>query len=647
MGMENIEHIVYLMLENRSFDNVLGWLYENESPNHFIPSLPKSIPQIEYDGLQNGNYYNENDNKVVHVSKIAPTDGQQIPSVDPHEEHEHVEIQIASNNGVPMGGFLKDFSSAGSADPNEIMKTYTPESLPVINGLAKNFAVSDAYFSSIPTQTNCNRAFAATGNSLGYHSGMFKHLKAWVNNSFGKVEEWALDVTFNQKTIWGHLSDNGFGSPDDWVIYYSNLWPTNKLNNYCFTEDLFWPTMSKKGWTKRHAKYPKNFADLEKFMSQARAGTLPRFSFLEPAWYLKDKGYGWNGNDYHPPGNVGCGEQLLYEIYTALQSNSEAWPKTLFIINFDEHGGTYDHVTPPSGVKAPWEDYQDGTPPPHSCEDHFDFKSLGVRVPLILVSPLIKEKTVFRSETGVPYDHTSIIATVLNFFGLTDRSKWGLGSRTANAPTFENVITLPLDKARKHVSIPTPLSDSCQVDEDAEPNDLQMMILHRCFARTIDQNNFSKKRFQELYEDHFKDVKTMTQVNEATKKIFNAMSLEIGEKAFSELSPSEKVSATFKKELDEMGISYHEKLYDAILTYLGPSIHDKDASLVACSDPEELQLIKTNFLMGKLGLENSPRLDEAIHEICEGLGQSNRQKHRVTFYYLLVAILKKESVFIN
>lgn len=103
----------------------------------------------------------------------------------------------------------------------------------------------------------------------------------------------------------------------------------------------------------------------------------------------------------------------------------------------------------------------------------------------------------------------------------------------------------------------------------------------------------------------------------------------------------------FKAEIDKLGIAVHDDLFNAIIDHLGPSVHDKDASLVACSDPEERKTIKENFLIGKLGLEDSPRLDEAIEEICRALGESNKNKHRPTFYYLLVAILKKEDAFIE
>ncbi len=111
------------------------------------------------------------------------------------------------------------------------------------------------------------------------------------------------------------------------------------------------------------------------------------------------------------------------------------------------------------------------------------------------------------------------------------------------------------------------------------------------------------------------------------------------------MSKKQEFSTVFKEEMNNMGLHFHEEIYDGIVDYLGPSIYDADASLVACSDPKELETIKTSFLIGKLGLEDSPRLDEAIKEICHALGESNNKKHRTTFYYLLTAIFNKEAVF--
>jgi hypothetical protein len=114
------------------------------------------------------------------------------------------------------------------------------------------------------------------------------------------------------------------------------------------------------------------------------------------------------------------------------------------------------------------------------------------------------------------------------------------------------------------------------------------------------------------------------------------------------MSKSEALSAAFKAEMNKLHLHFHEELYDAIVKHLGASIHDEDAHLVACSDPQELETIKKNFLVGKLGMNaDDPRLDEAIQEVCHGLGKSNNKKHRTTFYYLLTAILNKESVFLE
>lgn len=113
------------------------------------------------------------------------------------------------------------------------------------------------------------------------------------------------------------------------------------------------------------------------------------------------------------------------------------------------------------------------------------------------------------------------------------------------------------------------------------------------------------------------------------------------------MSTSETPTENLRHELDDLGIHYHHDLIDGIISHLGPAIHDADASLVACSDEQERATIKQNFLIGKLGLNDSEELDKAIEEVCHAMGQSNTKKHRATFYYLLVAILKQEDHFLG
>ena len=141
-----------------------------------------------------------------------------------------------------------------------------------------------------------------------------------------------------------------------------------------------------------------HFQGIEDFHGRARAGTLPRFSYIEPTWTfahvtdatsVQEKLTTDQGNDYHPPGNVLVGEQFVKDVYTSLISNREAWQKTALLITFDEFVGTFDHVTAdlaPGGILAPT---GGAAKPVFESPTGFDFTRLGARVPTILVSPLL------------------------------------------------------------------------------------------------------------------------------------------------------------------------------------------------------------------------------------------------------------------
>lgn len=186
-----------------------------------------------------------------------------------------------------------------------------------------------------------------------------------------------------------------------------------------------------------------HFKKMEEFHTLARAGRLPRFSYLEPEWTIShtstDDGlknlFTHIGDDYHPPGNLVVAEALVKDVYSSLIANQAAWNKTLLVITFDEFVGSFDHLPPPA-AKPPW-----GSTPPSFPTNDFAFDRFGARVPTILVSPRIVKGTVFRSTTSVPYDHTSVIATTLKWLGQGDKAA-AFGQRTLNAPTFDDVVTL-------------------------------------------------------------------------------------------------------------------------------------------------------------------------------------------------------------
>jgi phospholipase C len=260
------------------------------------------------------------------------------------------------------------------------MGCFAPETLPVLSGLARGFAVCDHWFSSVPTETMPNRAFTCAGTSQGHMDDVTK--------------------SYTVPSIFGTLGQHGLA----WKIYGYSKPPLTRLN---FPDTQKAPAA--------------NIGLFKDFQAEAAAGRLPAFVFLEPSWSS-------TGNSQHPNYSMAAGEQLILDTYRALRSGP-AWDKTLLIVTYDEHGGCYDHVPPPSGATPP-----DSSP----GEFGFDFTRFGPRVPTVLVSPLIPAGTVFRVPAGsAPLDHTSILATVERRFGVPPLTR-----RDAAAPDVGAALTL-------------------------------------------------------------------------------------------------------------------------------------------------------------------------------------------------------------
>jgi phospholipase C len=429
--MTNIEHVVVLMLENRSLDNVLGWLYGvGEKPARVVPDGSSA----SFNGVAGKNLFNEYQlntfTKLYTLPVRNGVDSLRAPVFDPYEEYVHVNVQlfadrsgnmpdpISSGTKANMKGFAYDFDATyeTTAQLNEVMGAYTPQQLPVLNGLARSYGVSDRWFSSVPTQTDPNRAFSLCGTSLGRTEN--------EDSGTAHLEH------FNIKTIW-----NALPLGVSWGIYYCKPWQFPLINNpgKCWTELTFPQIDVAKTAANNYRANSAVISPIASFLAHARAGTLPDFSYLEPAWGFGKGSSFTQGNDYHPPTWVGPGEDFVNRVYEALIANSNAWSKTLLIITFDEHGGTYDHVDPGWGAVRP--DTLTGGDPV------FQFNRYGVRVPTILVSPWIPAGTVFRApaDSPHPFDHTSLIATILKWKGV-DPAAAGLRKRVAVAPTFESAL---------------------------------------------------------------------------------------------------------------------------------------------------------------------------------------------------------------
>ena len=391
-GLAAIDHIVVLMLENRSFDHMLGFLYSDTGN-----VSPAGQP---FDGLTGKESNKDGSGKAVPVFQITTSTANTyyMPGADPGEGYDATNSQLFGTATAPVppvatnGGFVTDYaytlgweakekwSILSGTVANDIMGMFTQQTLPVLSGLARGYAVCDQWFSSAPTETLPNRAFVCAGTSQGHMDDK--------------------TTSFTAPTIFGLLSTHQL----DWAIYGYDAEP---LTRTTFSDTTNAPEA--------------HFGQFANFQAAAAAGTLPPYTFLEPSW-------GSAGNSQHPNYNVALGEQLIHDVYYALR-NGPGWNQTLLILTYDEHGGCYDHVAPPV----------DAVPPDNSAGEYgFDFKRFGLRVPTVLVSPLIPAGTVFRVPAGsTPLDHTSILKTVEQRWGLP-----ALTARDAAAPGVGAVLTL-------------------------------------------------------------------------------------------------------------------------------------------------------------------------------------------------------------
>lgn len=279
-------------------------------------------------------------------------------------------------------GFVDDFSRAyplsTEVDRAEIMKYHADGALPALHALAKNFAICDNWYSSLPGPTWPNRFFVHSGTSLGRAS----------------MPEGILDANlhwYDQTTIYDRLNQ----AKRSWKIYYGDIPQSLMLAHQLEPENL------------------KQFFKLSQFFNDVTdEATFPEYSFIEPPYYEP------GAADYHPPHDILEGERLVANIYNAIRGNPALWKSCLLVVVFDEHGGFYDHVSPPT-AKAP-----------DTNTDEYHFDRLGVRVPAILISPFVK--------TGVIHtqlEHASLLKYLT--------SKWDLGplgGRVFAADSFVNNI---------------------------------------------------------------------------------------------------------------------------------------------------------------------------------------------------------------
>ena len=419
---DRIRHVVVLMLENRSFDHMLGYLDQKCLPplstNDFVPedpTQPASPP--------------------VHVRWIQ---SYADVTADPGHGYEDVMKQITGTSGpwsspytITNNGFVwnygtrKTLNNQPVANKSEIMGCYREADVRVISTLAREFAVCSRWHCSLPSETWPNRLFAHAGTS------------------FGEIAS-ERELHPNERTIFDLLSEEGL----KWRIYAGDV-----AQVLTFGEKVLRQTQH-----------------MSSFEHDVLGGELAAYSFIEPRHF--DLPLGGKSNSQHPTskfhgikstGYVPRGEELIAHVYNTLRKREDVWNHCLMIVVYDEHGGFYDRL--PAREVPPTGDVTKG----------FHFDLLGPRVPAVVISPYIGAGVV---EGDKWFDHTSLTATIREVFGIS--SSLSERERTANT------LTHLLDRATPRADDEVPslddhrsedVIDFDEDDEDRPLDEFQQQLL--------------------------------------------------------------------------------------------------------------------------------------------------------------------------
>ena len=478
-----LDHVVVVMFENRSFDNLLGRLYEPGEVASFEGVLGKDLSNPVPEWAQH-----RPDDGIVRYG-VAPN--MNTPNPDSGEEYPHINTQLfgildeenrgqvdaersfnepRDGQGPSMDGFVADYISMLTVELGreptveeyaQIMTGYTREQMPVLSEIARGFATFDHWFCDVPTCTYPNRSFFHAGQSTGYV----------VNMS----PPGCFPKTNDGETLFDRLDAAGL----TWKVY------CDPPSHYSLTGVIHAPRLA--------GKFATNFFSTRQFFEDAEKGELPTYSFIEPQII------GWNHNDMHPPfaGMLGllaekvgapdaagvtfdppssltAGEDLLARIYDAIRRSSSPTGSnhlnTTLLVTFDEHGGTYDHVPPPAAVPP------NGNGQPGQMG--FTFNRSGIRVPTLAISAWIPERTVINHE----HRATSLLATM--------RERFNLGApitaREASARSFTDIFTLSTPRAQEDwpeiIARPVPELHESLVPLDAPLSLLGKSLLFAVFA---------------------------------------------------------------------------------------------------------------------------------------------------------------------
>jgi phospholipase C len=352
-NIKQIETIIVLMFENRSFDHIMGYL-----------SLPPYNRPVE-GLLQAGGFTNEYNGFEYAPFPLGNPD-QKLADDPPHERPDiGAQLDPAGDYSYSMRGFVRSYAQLHGVDPGDkpmVMGYYTAQDVPATHFFASNYAICDHWFASVPTGTQPNRLMAMSGYTLND-----------LNQS---------TILPKQELVYDWLTKNGIS----WRVYHQGIPFFMMMDDWhvgVLTDDHF----------RGYDEFQTDLVSEEAF---------PQVVFIEPRY--TDAPHFEAPCDDHPPSPITAGQNFLKLVYSDLITNWERWLKTLLIVNYDENGGFFDHVKPLPILT---------NPRPEAHFTYGPFRTTGPRVPAYLISPFVKPGAVYKGAL----DHTSVLKCIAKRFG--------------------------------------------------------------------------------------------------------------------------------------------------------------------------------------------------------------------------------------
>ncbi len=399
-----IKYVVVVMMENRSFDHMCGYL-----------SLrPWNLTVV--DGLQTDqgwidrytNYWQGNPYVPHHLS------GQVAD--DPPHDRPSIATQLGTSPGAqgPMTGFVRSYAGRNPQpqDLSQVVGYYTPDEVPIHEFFVRNFAVCDRWFAPIPAGTQANRLMATGG--------------------FTRIDENQFIIP-DQDLAYDWLTQRNV----TWRVYHDGVVPMFGLMNK-------WKEIIHDDDQKELAEQPL-FRWFDWFEADIQDTTVPvpQVVFVEPD-YSDIPVHVTPPNDDHPPASIHEGQKFLRRVYRALTKNPDVWKQTLMIVTYDEHGGFFDHVDP-LAIR---------TESPNGSYD--PFTTTGPRVPAFVISPYVEGGTVVHDNL----DHTSVLKFLAERFEPSGKYSDAVEGRHVGAVHLELLSkSLTRDTPRTEIPYPNPVPD--------------------------------------------------------------------------------------------------------------------------------------------------------------------------------------------